>query len=246
MQCCDNNNMHSKHVRVYFYFARDDRMAKMADATSAFRDRSRTTSAVNRRASLNKQSSVPDSGGSQYFSPGDRRFSGTEGRWSSPLKQFGLAKEKISKAFGRLSEQLTKSEAFLKEIKSAKQQNVAQLGLKVKGIKDVLARDQMKVVFFGRTSNGKSTVINALLQDRVLPMGIGHTTNCFCSVAGTEEGEGYLVISETAEKQAVEVCAVSVRMYVGRCVCICVHVRGRRGVRERREGVCVNRYSWYI
>ena len=138
--------------------------------------------------------------GGQEISLGDRRLSGTEGRWISPLKKFkfGVAKEKISKAFRRLSEQLIESEGFLKDIKSAKQQNVAQLGVKVQGIKDMLARDQMKVVFFGRTSNGKSTVINVLLQNRVLPMGIGHTTNCFCSVAGTEEGE---VISELAEKQ---------------------------------------------
>ena len=52
----------------------------------------------------------------------------------------------------------------------AKQQNVARLGVKVQGIKDMLASDQMKVVFFGRTSNGKSTVINALLRNRVHPM----------------------------------------------------------------------------
>ena len=33
-----------------------------------------------------------------YISPGDRRLSGTdfERRWISPLKKFGLAKEKIS------------------------------------------------------------------------------------------------------------------------------------------------------
>ena len=94
---------------------------------------------------------------------------------------FGLAKEKISKR--------------------AKQKNVAQLGVKVQGIKDMLARDQMKVVFFGQTSNGKSTVIDTLVQNRVLPMGIGHTTTCFCSVAGTEEGDGHPMISESAEKQ---------------------------------------------
>ena len=33
-----------------------------------------------------------------------------------------------------------------------------------------------------RTSNGKSTVINAMLRERILPMGIGHTTNCFLQV----------------------------------------------------------------
>lgn len=54
--------------------------------------------------------------------------------------------------------------------------------LKVNGIQDVLARDHMKVAFFGRTSNGKSSVINAMLRDKILPSGIGHTTNCFLQV----------------------------------------------------------------
>ena len=37
----------------------------------------------------------------------------------------------------------------------------------------------LQVVFVGRTSNGKSTTINAMLHARVLPAGPGHTTNCF-------------------------------------------------------------------
>ena len=67
---------------------------------------------------------------------------------------------------------------------------MGQLGVKAQGIKDMLARDQMKVVFFGRTSNGKSTVINALLQNRVLPMSIGHTTNCSVVWQGRRRGRG--------------------------------------------------------
>ena len=37
------------------------------------------------------------------------------------------------------------------------------------GIIGVLNRDHMKVVFFGRTSNGKSAAINALLGEAILP-----------------------------------------------------------------------------
>jgi mitofusin len=55
---------------------------------------------------------------------------------------------------------------------------------KITGIREVLKRDHMKVVFFGRTSNGKSTVINAMLRDKILPSGIGHTTSCFLQVEG--------------------------------------------------------------
>lgn len=46
----------------------------------------------------------------------------------------------------------------------------------------------MQVAFFGRTSNGKSSVINAMLGDKILPAGIGHTTNCFLQVRDAELG----------------------------------------------------------
>lgn len=59
-------------------------------------------------------------------------------------------------------------------------------------IKEIISRRQMKIVFFGRTSNGKSTCINAMLHDQVLPSGFGHTTCCFCSVVGSKENEGYM------------------------------------------------------
>ena len=41
------------------------------------------------------------------------------------------------------------------------------LVVKIRGINEILTRDQMKVAFFGRTSNGKSTCINAMLWDKV-------------------------------------------------------------------------------
>ncbi len=61
----------------------------------------------------------------------------------------------------------------------------------------------MKVVFFGRTSNGKSTAINALLGDRILPTGIGHTTSCFLEVEGSEEGEAYILLEGSEERRGV-------------------------------------------
>lgn len=69
----------------------------------------------------------------------------------------------------------------------------------VGAISSLLERDNMKVVFVGHTSNGKSTVINSMLGDIVLPMGIGHTTHCFCSVEGTT-GETYMTIGDSPEK----------------------------------------------
>jgi mitofusin 2 len=80
---------------------------------------------------------------------------------------------------------------------------------KVNSIRDVLARDHMKVAFFGRTSNGKSSVINAMLRNKILPSGIGHTTNCFCHVEGTDESEGYLMKEGSVDKCNVSVSSCS-------------------------------------
>lgn len=71
---------------------------------------------------------------------------------------------------------------------------------KVSGIRTVLARDHMKVAFFGRTSNGKSSVINAMLREKILPSGIGHTTHCFCQVEGIDGQEAYMVREGSDEK----------------------------------------------
>lgn len=76
---------------------------------------------------------------------------------------------------------------------------------KVAAIRQVLTRDHMVVAFFGRTSNGKSSVINAMLRDRILPSGIGHTTNCFCQVEGIDGKEAYLIKEDSDEKLNVTV-----------------------------------------
>ena len=76
----------------------------------------------------------------------------------------------------------------------------------VSSISEVLLRDQMKVAFFGRTSNGKSTTVNAMLQDKILPMGIGHTTNCFLSVHGSDLPDPYIMVPESNDKKNVKVC----------------------------------------
>ncbi|XP_054876610.1 mitofusin-1-like isoform X5 [Poeciliopsis prolifica] len=42
-----------------------------------------------------------------------------------------------------------------------------------------------------------------MLRERVLPSGIGHTTNCFLSVEGTDAAEPYLTTEASAERHAV-------------------------------------------
>ena len=64
----------------------------------------------------------------------------------------------------------------------------------------------MKVAFFGRTSNGKSTTVNAMLLDKILPTGMGHTTNCFLSVHGSDLPDPYILLPGSDDKKNVKVC----------------------------------------
>ncbi|CAF4547533.1 unnamed protein product, partial [Rotaria magnacalcarata] len=55
------------------------------------------------------------------------------------------------------------------------------------------------------TSNGKSTTVNAMLRERILPVGMGHTTNCFLQIEGTDEAEPYVLTPESDEPKSVSV-----------------------------------------
>lgn len=69
------------------------------------------------------------------------------------------------------------------------------------------------MAFFGRTSNGKSSVINALLGDKVLPSGIGHTTNCFCSVMGADSSYAFLTTPGSEEEKDIKVWSETLLIY---------------------------------
>ncbi|XP_041119328.1 mitofusin-1-like isoform X1 [Polyodon spathula] len=132
----------------------------------------------------------------------------------SPLKRFVVAKKKISTIFEQLLEYISEGADFvegtyrnteLEQIATEQQALVIrEYTKKLAVISEVLARNHMKVAFFGRTSNGKSSVVNAMLWDRVLPSGIGHTTNCFLSVEGTDGDKAYLMTEGSDEKKSVK------------------------------------------
>lgn len=132
---------------------------------------------------------------------------------ASPLKHFVTAKKKINGIFEQLTAYIKESSAFLEgtyknedvdPVTTEEQvQEVFGYLAKVAGIGEVLARRHMKVVFFGRTSNGKSSVINAMLCDKVLPSGIGHTTNCFLRVEGTDGNEAFLLTEGSEERKSI-------------------------------------------
>ncbi|XP_020817743.1 transmembrane GTPase fzo [Drosophila serrata] len=94
---------------------------------------------------------------------------------------------------------------------SEEQQQMEQLrcySSKVQAIEKVMSRDRMKVAFFGRTSNGKSAVINALLHERILPSAMGHTTSCFCLVQATTDEEDPEHVRVEQEDQQLELGAL--------------------------------------
>uniref|UniRef100_A0A8C1RBU3 Mitofusin 1b n=1 Tax=Cyprinus carpio TaxID=7962 RepID=A0A8C1RBU3_CYPCA len=128
---------------------------------------------------------------------------------------FLFIKKKIGEVFEQLLVYVQEGTEFVKETCSNESleniSNKTQLD-QIEGytsqlfkIKEVLSRNHMKVAFFGRTSNGKSTVVNAMLRDRVLPSGIGHTTNCFLSVEGTDEDKAFLKTEGSEEEKSIKV-----------------------------------------
>uniref|UniRef100_A0A663MMP7 Mitofusin 1 n=1 Tax=Athene cunicularia TaxID=194338 RepID=A0A663MMP7_ATHCN len=132
----------------------------------------------------------------------------------SPLKHFVLAKKTITAIFDQLLDYVTEGATFVEatyknpELEHvATEDELAKIQAyknKLAVIGEVLSRRHMKVAFFGRTSSGKSSVINAMLWDKVLPSGIGHTTNCFLSVEGTDGDKAYLMTEGSDEKKSVK------------------------------------------
>nr|KAF6382869.1 mitofusin 1 [Pipistrellus kuhlii] len=133
---------------------------------------------------------------------------------ASPLKRFVLAKKAITAIFDQLLEFVTQGSHFIEATyrnseldRIATEDDLVEIRRyknKLSIIGEVLSRRQMKVAFFGRTSSGKSSVINAMLWDKVLPSGIGHTTNCLLSVEGTDGDRAYLMTEGSDEKKSVK------------------------------------------
>ncbi|CAB3234736.1 unnamed protein product [Arctia plantaginis] len=129
----------------------------------------------------------------------------------SPLQIFVRAKKKINDIFVEIDDYVKDAVTFMHAVTGengiATPQDLANVEAyvsKVQAIREVLKRDHMKVAFFGRTSNGKSTVINAMLHDKILPSGIGHTTNCFLQVEGSDTDDAFLRTDGSEEKLNVE------------------------------------------
>jgi mitofusin len=47
--------------------------------------------------------------------------------------------------------------------------------------------------------------MNAMLRERILPVGMGHTTNCFLQIEGTDKAEPYVLTPGSDEPKSVSV-----------------------------------------
>uniref|UniRef100_A0A671QAV4 Dynamin-type G domain-containing protein n=1 Tax=Sinocyclocheilus anshuiensis TaxID=1608454 RepID=A0A671QAV4_9TELE len=108
----------------------------------------------------------------------------------SPLQHFVVAKRTISAVFLQLLE-------FVRECSDFVEDNIELEKLNGQFITGCY-------MLFLRTSNGKSTVMNAMLREWVLPSGIGHTTNCFLSVEGTDGEHAYLTTEDSKERKSIK------------------------------------------
>uniref|UniRef100_A0A7M4F698 Mitofusin 2 n=1 Tax=Crocodylus porosus TaxID=8502 RepID=A0A7M4F698_CROPO len=117
---------------------------------------------------------------------------------ASPLKHFVTAKKKINGIFEQLAAYIQESATFLE----GKLCNLLTRGQEQHS--SIWETPLIHPLSTPRTSNGKSTVINAMLWDKVLPSGIGHTTNCFLRVEGTDGHDAFLLTEGSEEKRSVK------------------------------------------
>uniref|UniRef100_A0A915P2G4 Dynamin-type G domain-containing protein n=1 Tax=Meloidogyne floridensis TaxID=298350 RepID=A0A915P2G4_9BILA len=142
----------------------------------------------------------------------ERKGKGLKKPDNEPLQRFGEAKKMMSDIYndigscmGEMSNFYSKLDVDNKKFVPPRQLSEVQRYLdSIKTIKEMVGRDKMKFFHPLRTSNGKSSVINAMLSSKILPQGMGHTTCCFLQIEGGQENEKYFVI-ENAEEQKIPI-----------------------------------------
>lgn len=115
----------------------------------------------------------------------------------SPLSRFPKAKKHIFNIFSELDSYVANAKEYYENcdiLDESSTDRLRDMNATIGAIKNVISRNRMKVAFFGRTSNGKSTAINAILGDEVLPTSSGDTTSCFLQIHGNKGNEAFLVV----------------------------------------------------
>lgn len=124
---------------------------------------------------------------------------------------FQQAKNRLAVHMEAFLKFLEKIQAFLQQVQdcpAAALSTFSKVQTSLQMMVNATKQQQMKVVFLGNTSNGKSTVINALIKRKVLPVGNGSITSCFCTITGIPPGkdcggDGYVEIRDSQKELTV-------------------------------------------
>ncbi|KAL9989158.1 hypothetical protein ACROYT_G003675 [Oculina patagonica] len=80
---------------------------------------------------------------------------------------------------------------------------LAEIQKNLENVKGKEASKNINIVFLGTTSSGKSSLINALLRERRLPVGFMQTTMCSIKVCTTEQKEWSVTVTDENDKTVV-------------------------------------------
>ncbi|XP_072013049.1 mitofusin-2-like [Amphiura filiformis] len=134
-------------------------------------------------------------------------------RGATPAGRFVNARTNICKNFQDLIEQviqpccevsenttsLPRETVHDDELK-AFQMQLNECRQKTLAIMPILQRDKMKAVVFGCTSSGKSTLINAMLDDDVLPTSMGVCSSCLVQIEGCDGEDSFLTLPDGTQR----------------------------------------------
>ncbi|XP_041478610.1 transmembrane GTPase Marf-like [Lytechinus variegatus] len=105
------------------------------------------------------------------------------------LEKFARAKKEQQLLYDVTGDLISRIQNELHEMSSvqgidscAVQMRVDHLGERIESLKSDLSRKKMKIAFFGGTSSGKTTTLNAMIGQELLPSGMGDTTSCFVQI----------------------------------------------------------------
>ncbi|XP_041478620.1 transmembrane GTPase fzo-like isoform X1 [Lytechinus variegatus] len=107
------------------------------------------------------------------------------------LEKFAKAKREQRLIYDVTGHLITRIKSELEELKPENDVDIDPSSLlekmkllegRIESLTSDLLRKKMKVAFFGGTSSGKTTTLNAMIGRELLPSGMGDTTSCFIQI----------------------------------------------------------------